>query len=64
MDTHDVVDSAAIARHAKFGKLPDRIPYTDMVAEKPAGPRNPAGDSYDPEGAWMNFSCLAVDLGL
>ncbi|MEU6479311.1 hypothetical protein ABZ858_20945 [Streptomyces sp. NPDC047017] len=57
-------DSAAAARHARFGKLPERVSYADMVEERPAGPRNPTGDGYDPEDSWTNFSCLAADLGL
>ncbi|MFF8592411.1 hypothetical protein ACF061_13365 [Streptomyces sp. NPDC015220] len=65
MDIDITTDTAAAsARHARFGRLPERIPCTDMVEEKPAGPRNPAGGGYDPEGAWMNYSCLAADLGL
>ncbi|MFF2324956.1 MULTISPECIES: hypothetical protein [unclassified Streptomyces] len=63
-ETHDPVDSAAAARHARFGKLPERIPYADMVEEGPADPRNPTRDTYNPEASWMRFSCLAADLGL
>ncbi|MGW1408228.1 hypothetical protein [Streptomyces sp. NPDC002403] len=60
----DTEDSAAAARHERFGKLPERIPYQDMVEVKPASPGEPAKDAYDPEGSWMSFSCLAADLGL
>ncbi|KAA6212136.1 hypothetical protein CP973_21990 [Streptomyces albofaciens JCM 4342] len=56
-------DGAAAARQAKFGKLPERIPYEDMVTEK-AATENRAQNTYNPEGAWNHFSCLALDLGL
>ncbi|WP_329595782.1 MULTISPECIES: hypothetical protein [unclassified Streptomyces] len=58
------VDSAAAARHERFGKLPERVPYQDMVEVRPASPNESARDAYDPEGSWMSFSCLAADLGL
>ncbi|MFJ3233965.1 hypothetical protein [Streptomyces sp. NPDC086787] len=57
-------DSAALARHARFGALPERIRPEDMVADKPALPRDPTGDSYDPAGMWSHYSCVALDLGL
>jgi hypothetical protein len=62
--TENAADSAAVARHERFGKLPERIPYQDMVEVKPASPRESARDAYDPEGSWTSFSCLAADLGL
>ncbi|MEU9319674.1 hypothetical protein [Streptomyces sp. NPDC048295] len=62
--TEDTEDSAAAARHERFGKLPERVPYQDMVEVRPASPREPGRDGYDPEGSWMSFSCLAADLGL
>ncbi|MFE3945820.1 hypothetical protein ACFXPV_28775 [Streptomyces sp. NPDC059118] len=62
--SESATDSAAAARHERFGKLPERVPYRDMVEVKPASPREPARDAYDPEGSWMSFSCLAADLGL
>uniref|UniRef100_UPI002F9132E4 hypothetical protein n=1 Tax=Streptomyces sp. NBC_01592 TaxID=2975889 RepID=UPI002F9132E4 len=58
------VASAAAARHERFGKLPERVPYQDMVEVRPASPNESARDAYDPEGSWMSFSCLAADLGL
>ncbi len=61
--TTDTPDGAAAARHAKFGKLPERIPYEDMVTEK-AVSENRAQNTYNPEGSWNHFSCLALDLGL
>ncbi|MER6979145.1 hypothetical protein [Streptomyces carpinensis] len=63
MEAQSTVDSAAAARHARFGKLPERIRYEDMVEEKAATPRDAVRDAYDPEGSWMSFSCLAADLG-
>jgi hypothetical protein len=58
------MDSTAAARRARFGKLPERIHYEDMVEEKAATPNDPARYAYNPEGSWMSFSCLAADLGL
>ncbi|MCX4851437.1 hypothetical protein OHB19_40475 [Streptomyces sp. NBC_00893] len=58
------VDSAAAARHERFGKLPERVSYQDMVEVRPASPSESARDAYDPESSWMSFSCLAADLGL
>lgn len=63
-DVEITVDSAAAARHERFGKLPERVPYQDMVEVRPASPNESARDAYDPEGSWMSFSCLAADLGL
>jgi hypothetical protein len=64
METNSTMDSAAMARHARFGTLPERISYTDMVEVKAINSTNRAGDAYNPEGSWMNFSCFAADLGL
>ncbi|MEU3340844.1 hypothetical protein ACWCQ1_30820 [Streptomyces sp. NPDC002144] len=64
MEIQSTPDSAAAARHARFGTLPERIRYEDMTEEKAATPHDPAREAYDPEGAWMSFSCLAADLGL
>jgi hypothetical protein len=58
------MDSTAAVRHARFGKLPERIRFEDMVEESQATPNDPARDAYKPEGSWMSFSCLAADLGL
>lgn len=54
--------AAAHIRHARFGRLPERIRFEDMT-EEVAAP-GAAKDSYDPEGAWKYYSCLALDLGL
>ncbi|MFJ8358155.1 hypothetical protein [Streptomyces sp. NPDC093984] len=64
MESQSALDSAAAARQARFGKLPERIRFEDMVEEKQAASNDPARDAYDPEGSWMSFSCLAADLGL
>lgn len=57
---HDAAD----ARTARFGALPDRVAFEDMVQEQPALPANQAVGSYDADGLNARFSCLAVDLGL
>ncbi|MFB7507132.1 hypothetical protein [Streptomyces broussonetiae] len=44
--------------------MPERIRYEDMVEEKAATSNDPARYAHNPEGSWMSFSCLAVDLGL
>lgn len=64
MESQNTMDSAAAARRARFGKLPERIRYEDMVEEKAATPNDPARHAYNPERSWMFYSCLAVDLGL
>ncbi|MEU9476063.1 hypothetical protein [Streptomyces sp. NPDC048191] len=64
MENRNTVDNAAVARRARFGKLPERIRYEEMVEEKAATPSDPTRYAYDPEGSWRSFSCLAVDLGL
>jgi hypothetical protein len=53
-------DDAARARRARFGRLPDQIPYSAMVAELPATPR--AGDGFSEERSWLYYSCVALDL--
>jgi hypothetical protein len=64
MESQNTMDGAAAARRARFGRLPERIRYEDMVEEAPAAPGDPARYACDPEGSWMSFSCLAADLGL
>jgi hypothetical protein len=60
METESIVDSAAQARRARFGTLPERIPISAMVEEQPATPRG--GDGYDAERSWLHYSCVALDL--
>ncbi|MFD6534387.1 hypothetical protein [Streptomyces sp. NPDC060184] len=63
MNEELTTDAAAAARHARFGKLPERIGFEDMTEQVRADPS--AGiNSYDPEGSWKYYSCLALDLGL
>ncbi|MFD8375834.1 hypothetical protein ACFV2Z_34590 [Streptomyces sp. NPDC059688] len=68
METESSLDAAAAAvaaaRHARFGRLPDRIQFHEMVEEKVAEPNASGIASYNPEGSWNHFSCLALDLGL
>ncbi|MGY0057688.1 hypothetical protein ACWY4P_14185 [Streptomyces sp. LZ34] len=64
IDNASASDSAAAARHVRFGTLPERVRVEDMVEEKQATPNGSASDAHHPEGSWMSFSCLAADLGL
>ncbi|MER6260845.1 hypothetical protein ABT270_12310 [Streptomyces sp900105245] len=68
METESSLDAAAAAaaaaRHARFGRLPERIQFHEMVEEKVAEPNASGIASYNPEGSWNHFSCLALDLGL
>ncbi|MEF3115044.1 hypothetical protein [Streptomyces chrestomyceticus] len=63
MNTGNTTDAPTAARQAKFGKLPARIPFEDMVTEQPS-PESRTPHAYAPEGSWNHFSCLALDLGL
>ncbi|WP_405876232.1 MULTISPECIES: hypothetical protein [unclassified Streptomyces] len=64
MESHSTVDGSAAARHARFGTLPERVRFEDMVEERQATSNDPARNAYNPEGSWTSFSCLAADLGL
>ncbi|MFJ6217207.1 hypothetical protein ACIQGZ_28325 [Streptomyces sp. NPDC092296] len=64
MENQRTTDTAATVRHTRFGTLPERIRYEDMVEEQPVGPQDPARDRYNPERSWLFSSCLATDLGL
>jgi hypothetical protein len=55
-------DSAAVARHARFGSLPERVRFEDMVQEQRSA--SVTGDEYNPERSFISYSCLALDLGL
>ncbi|MFF4836714.1 hypothetical protein [Streptomyces sp. NPDC001315] len=57
-------DPAAAARHARYGTLPERIRFEDMTEEVEAEPSGGVNASYNPEGSWKYYSCLALDLGL
>ncbi|MFF8474165.1 hypothetical protein [Streptomyces sp. NPDC015414] len=50
-------DSAATARRARFGALPERVRPEDTVETRPAAPRDPARDAYDPD-EWLVRYCL------
>ncbi|MFD8478053.1 hypothetical protein [Kitasatospora sp. NPDC059673] len=56
-------EQAAELRRIRFGALPQRIPFADMVEERPVPPTNPAA-AFDPDSQAVRFSCLAADLGL
>lgn len=58
------MDSAAAARRARFGKLPERVRYEDMAEDQESRPHGGPESRYRPEGAWNHFNCLAFDLGL
>ncbi|MFD8867231.1 MULTISPECIES: hypothetical protein [unclassified Streptomyces] len=58
------MDADATARHARYGRLPERIRFEDMAEEVEAVPSGGINASYDPAGSWKYYSCLALDLGL
>ncbi|MEW2528529.1 hypothetical protein [Streptomyces sp. NPDC047071] len=64
MEGQNAIDSAAAARQERFGKLPERIRFEDMVEEETATPDDPARHDYNVESSWKTFNCLAADLGL
>ncbi len=57
-------ERAAEIRKARFGALPERVGFEDMVEEKAVPPAHQGVDAYDPDGLAVRFACLAVDLGL
>jgi hypothetical protein len=61
MEADKTVDSAAQARQARFGKLPEPIPRSALIAEILESPRGI--DDFNPEKSWLHYSCLALDLG-
>ena len=60
-DTADTAERAAQLRRARFGTLPEHIPYSAMVEEQPATPRSI--DGYREERSWLYYSCVALDFG-
>jgi hypothetical protein len=50
-------DADGARRRARFGTLPERVRPEDTVEERPATPRDPARDAYDPD-EWMVRYCL------
>ncbi len=63
MQDRSTQDSDSAARRARFGALPERIAYEDMIEERAASPRDPERDTGDP-GARNLLTCLAWDLVL
>jgi hypothetical protein len=63
VETRNTRDSVESIRHERFGTLPDRIQFKDMIEEKADAPNGTREVTYNPEGAWMFYSCLAADLG-
>ncbi|MFD5408210.1 hypothetical protein [Streptomyces griseorubiginosus] len=45
-------NAEAAVRHARFGRLPERIRVEDMTEAVEAAPAGGANGSYDPEGSW------------
>lgn len=64
MNKEHTADAAAAARHARYGRLPERIRFEEMTEGVEAEPSGAVRASYDPEAAWKYYSCLALDLGL
>ncbi|MGK5543188.1 hypothetical protein ACSNOH_00305 [Streptomyces sp. URMC 127] len=64
MQDRNVQDNGAAMRKVRFGALPERIAYEDMVETTASSPKDPARGTYDPEGAANLLSCLAWDLVL
>ena len=64
MNKEPMTDPTASARHARYGTLPERIRFEDMTEEVEAGHAGGMAASYNPEGSWKYYSCLALDLGL
>ncbi|MCZ0990899.1 hypothetical protein [Streptomyces diastatochromogenes] len=64
MGKEPTTDPAAAARYARYGKLPERIRFEDMTEEAEADRSGGVTASYNPEGTWNYYSCLALDLGL
>lgn len=59
-----VPDPAVAARQARFGHLPERVRYEDLVVEQPIAPGDGVRDAYNAESSWCSYNCLAMDLGL
>lgn len=52
-----IPDTAAAARRARFGKLPERIRPEQMVEESPATAPDPARHVYTAD-EWLTRYCL------
>ncbi|MFF4407565.1 hypothetical protein [Streptomyces sp. NPDC001404] len=64
MQDRSTQDSNSAARHARFGALPERIAYADMVETKEASPRDPERDACAPGGARNLLVCAPWDVVL
>ncbi|MGP4045968.1 hypothetical protein [Streptomyces sp. 2A115] len=64
MNQEATMDTAAVTRRARFGKLPERIRYEDMTEAAESAPSGGANTSSEDTGTWRTSSCLALDLGL
>jgi hypothetical protein len=64
MSTDVTLDADTAARRLRYGSLPERIRFEDMTEDVEAAPGRAADASYNPEGDWKYYSCLALDLGL
>ncbi|KQX67808.1 hypothetical protein [Streptomyces sp. Root1310] len=49
MQEEEQAGTAEVRRRARFGALPERVRPQDMVEERPATPRDPDRDAYDPD---------------
>ncbi|MES4890730.1 hypothetical protein [Streptomyces sp. NPDC096012] len=56
-DPEPAPDTAEGARRARFGTLPERVRPEDVVETRPALPRDPARDAYNPD-EWLVRYCL------
>ncbi|MFF2808558.1 hypothetical protein ACFVT2_15570 [Streptomyces sp. NPDC058000] len=63
MQDHGTRDGDSAVRRARFGALPERIAYEDMVEVTAASPGDPERGAGTP-GAGNLLACLAWDLVL
>ncbi|WP_435129867.1 hypothetical protein [Actinacidiphila sp. bgisy144] len=64
MESIKITDSAAAAaRRARFGRLPERVRFEDMVEVAPVEGKD-LTDTYAADKSFISYSCLALDLGL
>ncbi|QJT05447.1 hypothetical protein G9272_38300 [Streptomyces asoensis] len=49
MQEEEQAGTAEVRRQDRFGALPERVRPQDMVEERPATPRDPDRDAYDPD---------------
>ncbi|RCH70126.1 hypothetical protein DT019_01085 [Streptomyces sp. SDr-06] len=64
MNEELATDGAESARHARYGRLPERIRFEDMTEEAEATRSGGRIAAYNAEDSWVFYSCLALDLGL